>query len=176
MTKLTLDQLDWQAVSSFVIGLLALLGALWVGFRQLEITRRQTALAERQTELAALTLRHQLFERRLEAYRGVADFLGALLRDNAHPTGDVEAKFLKALGSSRFLFPDKTHQSLESIRMRATSFRIAKAVPAGGHAHPGGPAALDVELDWFTVQLQCLPNLFGDEMRLSDRRAAQSTR
>jgi len=155
-----------------VTGVLAVGGAVWVGLRQLAITARQTRIAEQQGQLAELSFRHQLFDKRMRVYEGVANFLGAIVREAAYPSREFEVDFLSALGSARFLFPVPTYDGLQTIWDRAIAFRLLKirmqaSFDQEGHYGDGNPEQEEEALLWFFSRLQSLPDLFGAELRLT---------
>jgi hypothetical protein len=169
VSELDLAKLDWQSLATLITGALAVGAAVLIGFRQLGITRRQTTIAQQQTRLAELTLRYQLFDRRMIVYNSTADFLAAIFRDAAYPSREVQAAFFSALGSSRFLFSAETYEGLSEIWERATDFRLLK-LKARASADSGDPEnkqAEDMALTWFFNRLESLPNLFGTELRLT---------
>lgn len=172
MPLLELAKLDWPSLSTLIAGALAVGAAVLVGFRQLTITRQQTSIAERQTRLAELTLRYQLFDRRMTVYNSTAEFLAAIVRDGTYPSRELEAAFLSALGTSRFLFPSETHTGISEISDKAMAFRLSSLKAKGSTAvgdqaeAESGEAQADA-LKWFFDRLKSLPDLFGDELRLS---------
>lgn len=167
MPELQWAKLDWQALATLVTGVLAVFGAVAVGLRQLAITRRQTAIAARQTHLAELTLRQQLFEKRMRVYEAVVNFLGAIVREGAYPSRDLEIEFLSGLGSSRFLCSERTHAGLQEIWAEAGDFRVWK-IKMAGRELKGGDAKREAKfLTWFLARLESLPDLFGEELRLA---------
>jgi hypothetical protein len=169
--ELALAKLDWQALATLLTGVLAVGGAILIGLRQLRITRRQTEIAERQTRFAELSLRHQIFDKRMRVYDRVTLFLGMIIREGAYPV-QLEADFLSALGASRFLFPAATYENLRTVWERAMAFRLLKnqmqkAFETEGHYGEGNPEQEEAALNWFHEQLESLPDLFGDELRLT---------
>jgi uncharacterized protein YozE (UPF0346 family) len=169
--ELAFDKLDWQALATLITGALAVAGAVLIGLRQLAITRRQTDIAERQTRIAELSLRQQLFDKRMHDYHAVANFLGAIIRDASYPVGKIETDFLTALGSSQFLFAMATYEDLQQVWDRAQAFRLLKIriQSSDEERREEGDADREAEvqaLRWFFDRLESLPALFGNQLRL----------
>jgi hypothetical protein len=169
--KLALAELDWQAIATLITGALAVVGAVWIGLRQLAITRHQNDISAEQARLAELTLRDQLFDKRLAVYNGIAGFLGAIVRQRSFPSREIEVAFLSALGASRFLFSLPTYQGIQVIWDRALEFRVLKirmrTPPKDNSARADQSKQEDDAVAWFFDRLQTLPDLFGEELRLS---------
>lgn len=100
---------DWQSFSTLATGMAAVVGAVIVGLKQTEISRKQTDILKRQVELEDAKLRADLFERRLETYEATADFV---MNVWATPNDDAEAdarikRFNMKMRESQFLFSDQ---------------------------------------------------------------------
>lgn len=130
----------WEAVAILATGAGAVIGATWVGLRQVSISERQTAISERQTEIhehlseiEALKVRADLFDRRQAVYRATNEWLsfsyayGRVARPYASVAEtDVEeltdeektiAKdFQVAVHDSRFLFRPAAYEAMKSMR------------------------------------------------------------
>ena len=164
-------QFSWEAFSTLVAGLAAVVGATMVGVRQARISARQTDILAQQTELSELTYRAELFERRLGVYDAVSDFLGSILRHAHPPNHELERLFLRAERDARFLFAESVHTDLQEIWKRASAYRVLHSVSrhtfeVEGHYGPGNPEKEADALNWFAERFRTLPDLFGEELRL----------
>ena len=103
-----LCSLDWQAIATFVTGLLAVGGAVLVG-------KRQTKILEKQTDIQELSVRSDLFDRRFENYETVRDFLMSAMSLTGEPNPASLNKFFAAQREARFLFGSEVHDELQRI-------------------------------------------------------------
>ena len=120
---------DWQSFSTLATGIAAVVGAVIVGLKQTEISRRQTDILKRQVELEDAKLRADLFERRLETYEATADFVINIFADPAYDaeTNARIKRFNIKMRESQFLFSDqnvyRTLQEFWEVGNRARADR-----------------------------------------------------
>lgn len=170
---------NWESFATILTGVLAVGGATFVGRRQLGITSRQNDILASQAKLSELSFRHDVFERRYGVYADVRNFLIFIVQNAAYPNrelerdSDLEIKFFQAIGLSRFYFGDGVRDQLDAIRRRCADFAILKhkmdrLFALEQHYGPGNPEKEHDLLVWINDQLQGLPDLFGDALRLGN--------
>lgn len=111
-------EFDWPSFATIAAGLSAVAGATVIGFKQSAITRRQANIAERQNEilasqadLARQTLRHELFERRMQIFTDVTDSVSALgLKDFSV---DNQLLMTMAVLRANFVFGETVSEELK---------------------------------------------------------------
>lgn len=127
----------WAAIIGLIGGLAAVVGAIIIGRRQLQLLDYQASLqAEigfRADKREAEKIRVDLWEKRFAVYQAVAEFIGDIIREG-HPPGygddrgtDERKKqamglyqdFHLAIETSKILFSDGVHADLERIRQAA---------------------------------------------------------
>lgn len=150
---------------------MAVAGAVWVGLRQARISAKQTEILGNQVHLDELTLRHELFDRRWKVYQTTESFLAFILREADYPEEQM-FDLARAVAHARFLFRSAVRDELDAIFKKSLSFRTLKkrmqtTFDAEGHYGEGNPEREHDELAWFHERLKTLPDLFGDEMKLS---------
>ncbi|QTC92524.1 hypothetical protein [Brevundimonas goettingensis] len=126
---------SWEAAAALLTGLTAVGAATFVGLRQTAIASRQNQLIAQQAEMAALAIRVDTFDKRMEAFEAVRKWLDYILTtgnvpgltsDRSYPKGhakefwkhgaEEQAAFSAALEASRFLFQPSVHSHLERLR------------------------------------------------------------
>ena len=163
---------DWQSFATLATGALAVGGAVIVGKRQLKIAEQQNSILAKQTELAELTLRHELFDRRAAIYEAASDYLGAIIIHAAPPDSDTDHAFISAKRQARLIFRPQVYLELDQIWKRGCDFRALYMVSRAtydreGHYGDGNPEREAAMLKKFHQDIEGLVDLFGDEMRLS---------
>ncbi|WP_260925246.1 hypothetical protein [Novosphingobium sp. 9] len=120
-----LRHLDWQAIATFVTGLLAVIAAILVGRKQIEITKNQSEILAGQLNLEHAKLRADLFERRMAVYEAAVEFLNETGNDRlGSPESNQRfSKFGQRTRESRFLFnePEVT-QKLKQMSDRSWEY------------------------------------------------------
>ena len=165
---------DWQSFATLATGALAVGGAVIVGLRQLRIAERQNAILTKQTDLAELTLRHDLFDRRAAIYDAASDYLGAILVHAAPPDQATDHAYIVAKRQAKLIFRPEVEARLDEIWRRGCAFRALHSVSRAtyereGHYGDGNPEREAAALTRFHEDIEGLVDLFGDEMRLSLR-------
>lgn len=170
------------AAATFVTGVLAVGGAIYVGLRQADIQAKQASVAERQTKildrqtaLAELTLRNDLFEKRYAVYSATNDLLVRATRDGGWiDHGDpIENRFLIAKDKAKFLFRPSVTADLQEIwKTVCQGTAVHKTMTAiydrEGHYGEGNSDRMLEILNWLYERLTSLSDIFGRELRLSD--------
>ena len=177
MAGLVWSAFDWQSFSTLTTGFLAVAGAVVVGWRQVGIAERQaasqetqTAILKKQAELAELSLRRELWEKRFEVFSATSAFLLDALDDTYDPQVGIE--FLKQSARSEFLFSRAAHTEILAIWNAVGQARVhhqeAQAHLKQSGAYKDGDsertAILKAKL---TKKMNELSEVFG-EMRLTD--------
>jgi hypothetical protein len=162
---------SWEAFATLTTGAMAVAGAVWVGLRQTTISDRQTKILHSQAKVAELTLRHELFERRLKVYQMVEGFLAFIMRTATFPEEQM-FDLPRAMAQSKFVFRPEVHDNIQEIWKRSLTFRTLKVTmqttfDAEGHYGEGNPQREEDHLEWFYDRLRSLPDVFGEEMKLS---------
>lgn len=180
MGKIYWELFDWQSFSTLVTGFAAVGGATFVGWRQSQITKRQASIAEKQneilshqTQLERLALRNEMFERRYEVFASVEGLLGEVAREGKPPDLPQLSVLWQAMGKSKFLFAPAVHNGLDKILKRLSVYRLAQ-----GEMKRACNNGKQPDSKWIDAEAQCfaeliddlknLPELFGDELRLSE--------
>lgn len=119
-----------QAGAGLVTGVLAVGGAVWVGLRQARISATQTEILSKQTELAAATLRSELFERRMKTYEVTAEFVARLtIRDvSVSVTEDQSDQLALKIRESQFLFRPEVYKAMVEIWDYGNRMQFAKTL------------------------------------------------
>lgn len=114
----------WEAFATLATGGLAVMGAAWIGHKQVTITERQTDITERQVGIAArqariemLTLQAQMYDRRIAVYRAIQDYMGLQWSDKLTPDTEVSKNFYIALEGASFLFPEPVQQKIRTLHI-----------------------------------------------------------
>ncbi|MEK7454723.1 MAG: hypothetical protein AABZ76_07345 [Pseudomonadota bacterium] len=131
----------WEAFATLATGGLAVLGAMWIGYHQLAITKQQTLITERQVGIAGrqariemLNLQAQMYDRRIAVYRAIQDYMGLQWSDKLTPDSEVSKNFYVALEGSAFLFPEAVQQKIrvlhiairQQFAVRRTIYKLEK--------------------------------------------------
>tara|TARA_R110002051_G_scaffold75897_1_gene138388 strand:- start:12376 stop:12846 length:471 start_codon:yes stop_codon:yes gene_type:complete len=98
---------SWEAFATLATGLLAVGAAVWIGLKQMSITRRQVALEN-------IKLRSELYDRRMEIYGATREWFDAFLQAGHTPDGDRRQRFVDAVYTSEFLFRPEVSQRLRA--------------------------------------------------------------
>lgn len=144
---------SWEAFATLVTGLLAVGAAVWIGLKQMAITRRQVSLEQ-------LKLRSELYDRRMEIYSATKEWLGAFIQGQGFPNDQRRQKFIDAVYTSEFLFRPEVSQ------------RLRELYDLGARQLFYSKANRDAEALEVTQQLLAASNslhdLFGPDMRVGE--------
>jgi len=106
---------EWGDFATLATGAIAAVGAVWIGLRQAAISARQTEILNHQVSIERISLRAELYDRRLKIYTDAMTY-GANFWDNGTRTNVEAARaFSLAVESSKFLFNDEIHVLLKEI-------------------------------------------------------------
>lgn len=98
---------EWGDFATLATGAIAAIGAGWIGMRQAAISARQTEILKHQVEIERITLRAELYDRRLQLLTDVR----ALFRHIKANAANVDQEGVKSLAPSleatAFLFDDR---------------------------------------------------------------------
>ena len=162
--------IHWQPLSmselvTLVVGLAAVLGAVWVGLRQVGIAKRQ---AETQAE----QLKADLFERRLATYEAAADFLHHFGESLETAEGKQRMdRFATKMRESQFLFRNSVYRKLFEIHEAANKQRYHHAMMRANH-RDGLPLDPDLAqkvregLEWSQREAEALHEVFRPDLEL----------
>lgn len=165
----------WDALATLASGALAVGAATFVAIRQLEISKRQTAIQEELAEIEAAKLRAELFDRRFAVYEATARFAAAIVAHAKFPADDIARDFQLAMDRARLLFRPSVSDFLQVAWGRACDLMSAadtlEGVRSPAERRPYVEAKADC-LKYFVDLLTNLSELFGDELRLGALRSA----
>jgi hypothetical protein len=166
------SEFDWQSFATLATGAMAVFGAYRIARRQVGISETQNAILAKQAALAEMTLRHEMFDRRLEIYEAAKQFLVNVLQHAAPPDREIERQFLLAMSESKLLFRPAVHDALRAMWKQVGEFvalhHTSQAIYSReGHYGEGNPEREGILLTAIHADLENLVDTFGDEMRLS---------
>lgn len=122
--------LDW-IVKLTPLVITAVFGAL--GY---QIAKQQAATAKRAAATAGEKLRLDLFDKRLEVVKQLAEFHSMVIRDGA-VGGDAIVALIKAREMADFLFGDDVRDRLKWLKDLSMSVRRNERVAGDGKVHTG---------------------------------------
>lgn len=169
----------WEAFATLFAGIAAVVGAVYVGVRQVGISRAQKDIAGRQTEILAkqvgldeLKLRAELFDKRFAVYEATRAMIGATLALAQEPEREIELAFRVAKDQATFLFQPSVSEGLQEIWKKLNSFFALNSVMSQsyrtqGHYGDGNSERERELLTWLADRQANLSELFGDELRLT---------
>lgn len=166
---------DWPSFSTLATGLAAVVGAVWIGRRQAGIAERQTDLLARQEAWQAISIKADLFDRRLATYEATADFLIHIA--DIGEDEEVQARtrnFAAKMRESQFLFQPEVYAALKEIWDVANDLRVSRV---NSIARAKGELPRDAELgkriqghiEWMFTRLETLADVFKPDLELSGR-------
>lgn len=176
------QEFTWEAFATLLTGLAAVVAAVIVGLRQAAIQReqvavaaRQTKILDRQTALAELTLRNDLFEKRHDVYRATKNLLIKAVQNGGWVSynDSIRHDFLIAMDKATFLFRPSVKNDLQVIweKVNEGTFvhdEMQALYQREGHYGQDFPKqSYDISI-WITGRLPTLSDVFGHELRLSD--------
>lgn len=162
------------ALVTLALGLLA----AWIANGQKNIAAAQKEIAAAQRDVAAARLNLDLFDKRLEIYTALEDYLceAPKIAEQGYEPGqsaltELTAEIHRFRVQARFLFgPEiaaKFKQALDNAHhMRAACQRL-KAIEPGAEAHERAQAKVEGYQEWFTNAYVNLPILFRNYLDFS---------
>ncbi len=148
---------EWiQAVAA----VLAVVGAIVVGWRQIGVSQRQTALQEFQ-------LRESLFDRRVEVFEDVQSLFSEVLREGKPAGHESTRQFIRAKQRARFLFSRSVNEYLDSVWAHHCDLSMHQSMQKGDYGDDGDKSvetikAYHQELKWFANEGANLVVRFGE--------------
>ncbi|MDB5452436.1 MAG: hypothetical protein JWO33_1014 [Caulobacteraceae bacterium] len=165
---------SWEAAATLATGIMAVVGAVIVGLRQLKVAerqakimQRQTEIAHRQTLLADLEVRAQLFDRRMRIYKATEAFIADILRDLKEPTADVKWQFLAVKAEAPLLFRPDVVARLNQLWSDAGEAVIYRDELLRDHATGDRFRDNTAQFSALSKIFTSLPDFFGDELKLT---------
>ena len=166
--------LSWDAFATLFTGVLAVSGAILIGWRQTEISNRQneilqnqnvilekqTRIAESQVQLERLKLRSDLYQVRSEVVAVTKEWFAIFTRDGSVATGPEARPFIEAIGKAEFLFRPQVAADMRAwyeLGMRHLIFTNSQR----------DNEALQVGLQLIAASNR-IAEVFGPEMRLGE--------
>lgn len=164
---LTLDSLNWEATATIAAGILAVLAAFVIGFRQAGIQSRQVKLEE-------LKIRSDLFDKRFAVYEATAYLLAHINLHIDQTSQDLMTAWLRMLRQSQFLFSSHVHEELETILKYYNSYLLNGKELNASRNYPPSPikyAALSgnqIEvMRWLSDRLVTVHEIFEADLKLT---------
>lgn len=166
----------WEAFATLSTGVGAVIAALVIGLRQAEIQRRQTKISERQTlillrqtQLAELTLRKELFEKRHRIYILTYRLLQATRSMPKEEQNEAVREFALAKDQAKFLFRPSVSERLEEIFQKVTHVIMVNQSSGTDFRPDAKHIQLSREyIEWIIRCEASLSDIFGDELQLTD--------
>ncbi|PIF37861.1 hypothetical protein CLV01_3360 [Delftia sp. 60] len=102
----------FNSVVTLTAAVVAALVTYRIGKGQKDISERQAEVAEREAKTSYNKLKLDLFDRRLSIYDVVCDIVDEWTLPENH-TSERKARFVTAMNSSRWIFPEEVYQYLK---------------------------------------------------------------
>lgn len=174
------SQFDWSSFATLVgagvalvVGILAVIGAVRVGNKQVAIVAKQSEILDRQVALQEAGLRAELFDRRMAVYEAAIDFLHHLSDSiNEEPGKGRLQTFVTKYRESQFLFGPEVHAAMNEIAEKGNDLRATRN--AGQALHKKGllsKSEIEVRfhelISWSLERARTLHEVFRPELELS---------
>jgi hypothetical protein len=164
-------EFSWEAFATLVAGILAVIAAGVIGWRQSQISKRQAEILDGQLQLERQRHKAELFEKRFAVYEATRKILQNLMKHANEPEDEFKRAYLVAIDQSKFLFRHDVYESLDRLWRDICMFSANKAQMTHNFETIGtyGQAEIDRNQAYllaFMNQLDNLSDLFGDELRL----------
>lgn len=118
--------LTWEAVATFATGIMAVIAAGWVGYRQTSISERQVEIQHRQTEIAQQALRLEAFDRRYKSYAEISKVFGRAVSPDINNKIELGEDFLGVAEQTRFIFSEDIHEHVAIMIMTLNGLNFAR--------------------------------------------------
>ncbi|MNQ94027.1 hypothetical protein D3C85_1095210 [compost metagenome] len=177
---------SWEAfatilagILAFVAGVGAIIGAVFVGKRQVNILDQQAKIANKALEIEELKIRVEIFEKRLAVYDATRDWINFILmyarapgRPTHHPEEprerEIARTFYEQMDRARFLFRPEVYIRLTELFSLSSQLRIHQGRARRAIEDADIERHLDAEHNILnTISTTSLSNLFGNELNLS---------
>lgn len=158
---------DWSSFATLTTGLMAVGAAAYAGLKQLEILSRQTQLEE-------VKLRADLFQKRMETYEAIKDFLLNFWPDPDKNPSDQDQMLRVSLKirESQFLFSDPSiYETLKSYWEQVHDTQLVrKQIETDANLtldeRKAAQAKLLAHPQWAEEKARNLPDLFRHDLKI----------
>lgn len=177
----------WDALSTLLAGVAAVLAAVYVGKRQMEISRGQNTILDRQADIAhrqadilakqveleSLKLRSDLFDRRFKVFEATEAYLFAAYNSEGLVGNPATRAFKKAREQAQFLFDDRVCEALNQMHNHGWQYEaLQKFVETRNEQGHGDPvndlnAVMDAQSQ-IGRDMSSLAKVFGRHLTISD--------
>lgn len=106
---------NWGDFATLATGAIAAVGAIWIGMRQAAISARQTEILNHQVSIERISLRAELYDRRLKIFTDVMTYAANVWDNETRRNIEKARSFNLAMESSKFLFNDEIHALLNNM-------------------------------------------------------------
>ncbi|SEJ87123.1 hypothetical protein SAMN05518849_11656 [Sphingobium sp. AP50] len=113
---------EWGDFATLTTGAAAVVGAVWIGGRQVEITSKQAEIAERQTEimrqqtaLQGMALRGDFYDRRIKIVADVRAYYALIHAVDYSNERELAREILSSAEAARFIFDKEVHDAAWKI-------------------------------------------------------------
>jgi hypothetical protein len=143
-------------------------GAVWVGNKQVSISRGQL-------DLQRLNLQERLFDRRFQIYRAAQNYLGDIFRSANSPGPEATREFWRNVDQAQFLFRAEVHAELVEFLKEAQALDLCEVRLHGEDRLPAGPERTEFAarrakcLQFFMERGDRLPKIFETELRIEQQ-------
>jgi hypothetical protein len=188
-----LHDFPWDALATLLAGVAAVIGAVYIGKRQMAISRGQNKILERQADIASrqadilaqqvqlesLKLRSELFERRFKVFEATHAFLIAAYNGEDMTGHQATIDFKRARDEGRFLFDERVSTELEEVHKHGWQYRALQGfVNANAEQGRGDPekdleAVMEAQMQ-IGRDITSLPTIFGRHLSINDVSPAAS--
>lgn len=143
----------------------ALVGATaWVGLKAAAIARGQAEIQRQQAHLETERLRWDLWQRRLQLYELVWQYMSEVVRSGERASNETEGQLLNSRPQLQFLFGDENLGWVDEMMNVAGQLRSYAHVQRANPSRAADPDASGENLRqamWLSDQLGKLPVRFG---------------
>jgi hypothetical protein len=150
---------DWGAAATFSAGFMAVGGAVFVGLKQVEMLKRQSALQE-------LSLRHDLFDRRWKVFEAARTFMAYVISEKTLPPIDIQKRFAFAMIESKYLFAEPVQDRMQEILDQSEPYFQTVINAHTGTSKPEDTKIAEDYFEWLDSRINTLSEMFGDELHL----------
>ncbi|ATP18552.1 hypothetical protein [Sphingobium yanoikuyae] len=117
---------EWGDFATLVTGAIAAIGAVWIGIRQSKISDRQTEILNHQVEIERISLRAELYDRRMKCFSDIVVFAANTGFTDEKSTGVTFREFSMAVASVKFLFNEEIYDVAATMRRHVMSYRALR--------------------------------------------------
>lgn len=185
---------QWEAISTLIAGLSAVVGAIYIGKRQLEISSgqnliltrqadiasRQTDILSKQVDLENLKLRNDIFEKRFRVFSAAHDYLFHAYNGEDMTGHPAAIAFKEARDQAQFLFDQQVIDALEEFHNHGWQYwglqRFVNTRAEQGNGDPEKDLAAVMEAQsQIGRDMSALPGVFKRHLTINDVAPSIST-